>query len=285
MKKLGITTDCVCDLPEDFLKANDVGIVYFYITTDTGSFSDGYAITSENLLEYLEEGGVKAETFAPSAEEYRDFYEESLKQFDEIIHIAISSQIGISYGNAQSAVKLMGENGRRVTVIDSQHLSTGMGHMVLKAVEMRDSGSSATEIAEALNAMRDRISSTFITQNADHLYRNGRVSKFVKKLTGFLWIHPVLGIKKGRMVLKTVRIGQYEDAAMRYVRGELKRSAQIDRRRLFITHAGCSVKMIAQIKAEAERLCKFDEMIVTKASATVSSNCGPGTVGVLFVRK
>ena len=55
--------------------------------------------------------------------------------------------------------------------------------------------------------------------------------------------------------------------------------------RLFITHADCSVRTISKIKAEVEKLCRFDEVMVTKASATVSSNCGPETVGVLFVRR
>ncbi|MGN0692774.1 MAG: DegV family protein, partial [Oscillospiraceae bacterium] len=63
----------------------------------------------------------------------------------------------------------------------------------------------------------------------------------------------------------------------------LRRDGRINKKRLFITYAGCSVKTVSEISAEAEKLCKFDEVIITRASATVSSNCGPGTLGVLFV--
>lgn len=283
MKKTGITTDCVCDLPEEYLRANGIEVIYFYITTDTGIFRDGYEITSGNVLEYLENGRGKAKTNAPAPKEYREFFENALEQYDELIHISISSQISLSSQNATAAKGLMGEQGNRVTVIDSGHLSTGIGHMVIKAMELRDAGRSADEIVQAAENMKNKISTTFITQNAGYLYQNGRVSKTVKELCEFFMIHPVLTMKNGKMTLKMLKIGNYEKSVMRYIRRELRHSGKIDKRRLFITHAGCPVKMISRIREETEKLCKFDEVTVTKASATISSNCGPETVGVLFV--
>lgn len=285
MNKIGITTDCVCDLPEKYLKENNIEIVYFYITTATGRFRDGYEITSGNILEYLENGGEMSETNAPEPEEYKGFFERVLKNYDELIHISISSQTSMSYQNAAAARKLMGEDGKRVTVIDSGHLSTGMGHMVIKAVELKDSGKSVSEIAAAAKEMKSRISTTFITRNADYLYRNGRASKTVKKICSVFMLHPVLIMKNGKITLKTIRIGNYERAMMRYIKGELRHSNQIDQKRLFITHAGCMVKTISQIKAEVEKRCRFDEVTVTKASATISGNCGPESAGILFVYK
>lgn len=283
MKKTGITTDCVCDLPEEYLKANGIDVMYFYITTDTGRFRDGYAVTSSNILEYLQEGGQKAETAAPDPEEYREFFQNSLKHCDELVHISFTGHIGTSYHSATAALKLMGEDAQRVTIVDSQQLSTGMGYMVMRAVEMRDCGKPAAEIVEAVKGMRDRISTTFITRSAEYLYRNGRLSEKVEKLCRIFMLHPVLTLRDGRITLKSLRVGNYEAAVMRYIRSQLRHSRKIDKRRLFITHAGCPVKMIAEIKAQTQKLCAFEEVIVTRASATVSSNCGPGTVGVLFM--
>ena len=285
MKKTGITTDCVCDLPEKYLKANGIDVIHFYITTATGMFKDGYEITSGNILEYLENGGKKAETNAPAPKEYKDFFEKALKQYDELVHITISSQTSRSCQNAMAALELMGESGKKVTIIDSSHLSTGMGYIVMKAVELRDSGKSVSEITEAVEAMKHRISTTFIVKNADYLYRNGRAGKSLKRLSALFRLHPVLTLKKGKITLKKFKIGNYERSVMRYIEHELKHSRRIDKRRLFITHTDCTVKKISQIKAETEKLCRFDEVIVTKASATVSSNCGPETVGVMFVYK
>lgn len=285
MKKTGISTDCICDLPEDYLLANGIEVMHFYIHTSTGRFRDGDEITSGNILEYLENGGEVLSSNIPDPEEYKKFYEKMLKQYDEVIHIATSDKASLSFHNATESLSLLGEDSKRVTIIDSEHLSTGLGHMVLRAVALRDSGKSAAEIAEACAVMKTKISSTFIVPNADYLYRMGKVSKFVKNLSRALTLHPVLFLKDGKISVKSMRVGDYEKAVMRYVRSELKHGDKIDRKQLFITHAGCPPKIISQIKETADALCKFDEMTVTKASAAISSNCGPETVGVLFVYK
>ena len=282
--RIGITTDCVCDLPEDYLRANGVDLMYFYIITDTGRFKDGYGITSENILEYLEEGGEKAETDSPAPGEYRAFFEQQLKKYDEVIHIAASAYVGQSCAHARAAVQAMRDEGKRVTIVDSGNLSTGLGLMVMRAVELRDSGCPAAEIADAIERMKPRVSTTFITHSVDFLARNGRVGPKVSKLCRMLKLHPVMTLKDGKLKLHGLKVGHDEKAIMRYVRGELKRAGQIDKKRLFITHAGCTVRMIAQIRAEAERRCRFEEVMVTRTSATVSGNCGPGTVGVLYIR-
>lgn len=284
MKKIGITTDCVCDLPEEYMKVNDVGIVYFYITTSTGRFRDGYEIDSANLIEYLESGGKKAETNAPAPEEYKSFFEKQLKKYDEIIHISISDKVSASYQNAVKAAEIMGEEGKRVHVVDSQHLSTGMGHIVINAVNMRDAGSTVSEILDGAEQLKRRVSTSFIAKNADYLYRNGRVSKTVRDICDTFMVHPVLTLKNGRMVLKTVQIGNYDNSIKRYIKRELRHGKHIDKQRLFITHVGCTVKMIADAKAEISKHCEFEEIIATKASATISSNCGEGTLGVLFIK-
>lgn len=285
MKRIGITADCVCDLPDEYLKVHDIDILYFYITTETGRFRDGFEITAGNILEYLENDGKWAKTNEPAPFEYKEFFGNSLKKYDEIIHISISSHVSGSCKNAAAALELMGDMKDRIHVIDSEHLSTGMGHMIIKAVEMRDGGSSSAEIIQELDRMKSKVSTSFITMSADYLYRNGRVDKRIRDLTVALRLHPVLCMKNGKMSLKGVRIGNYDKAVLRYVRSELKKHRKINRRRLFITHADCSVRTVAEVRAQAEKYCSFDEIVVTKASATVSGNCGPGAIGVLFVNE
>lgn len=169
------------------------------------------------------------------------------------------------------------------TDFNSGSISTGLGHMVLLAVTLRGNGKSAAEIIEACDFMRSKISSSFIVPNANYLQRMGYASRGIRDLCNLLKIHPVLCTKNGKLTVKTFLVGSYEKAVMRYIRGELKHSKKIDKRQLFITHAGCLGKTLAQVKAEVDNLCKFDRVTVTKASAVISSCCGPETVGVLFV--
>ncbi len=283
MSVIGISTDCVCDLPEEYLSRNKIGIIYFYIITNTGRFQDVHEITSENMLEYLESKGNEVLTVAPKVDEYCKFFRTGLSMYDEVIHICVSRHISQSYENANQAVEKLQELGKRVHVVDSGHLSTGLGHMVIKAVDLKAQGRGIDGILAGLERMKQSISTSFITVNADYLYLNKRVSKWVRDICRYLTLHPVLTMKDGRITLKKVFIGNYEKAALRYVRGEVKRNEGINKKRAFITHVGCSVRFIGEVKAEVEKFCHFEEVISTKASATISGNCGMGTFGILYV--
>jgi len=284
-QKVGIVAECVCDLPKSYLTEHNIDIVYFLIETDGGVFTDTDEITAENILGYMQSGGIKSKSSAPEPEVYKKIFEKNLKKYDEIILVAISSGISLSCANAEKAVSEMGEMGKRVHIFDSAHLSTGLGHMVMKAAESAESGLSAKEIISELEELRGRVSTSFITENVDFLYRSGKVSEKIKKICSAFNIHPVLAMKNGALTLKSVGIGRYEKACARYIRSELKNSDKIDKKIAFLTYAGCSVKMLDRIKKEIGGKCRFEKLVQTKASATVSSNCGPNSFGVLFIRK
>ena len=283
-QKVGIVADCVCDLPRGYIRKHKIELVYFLIETDNGVFSDTDEITDRNILSYMESGGVKSQSFAPSPEVYRTVFENALKNYDEIILLTVSSAISNSYINASEAATAMEEDGKRVHIWDSEHLSTGLGHLVVHAVKLAEAGKTAEEILKELEALKPRVSTTFITMNADYLCRTGRVSKKVMKLCQTFHIHPVLAMKKGFITLHSVGWGDYWKSCLRYIRKELRHPEQIDKTRIFITHAGCSAAMIEKIKEEVQQRCPAEQVIVTKASATVSSNCGPNTFGILYVR-
>lgn len=287
MKRIGITVDCVCDLPEKYLEEHDIGVAFFYITTSTGMFRDGYEITSENILEYMENGGGKSDTNPPSPKEYMTVFSSALERYDEVVHFSLSEKIDSTTHNAKVALGLMGEKGKQVTVIDTEYSSSGMGPMIMNAVEMRDGGSSVAEIVEASEAMKSRIFSSYMTPNMEYVFINSRIQKQIRAVCGFLGIYPVLTIKKGSITLKEflLGMGDYENAVLRFVRKALRNSDKIDKRRLFITHAGCTVRLLARVREEVDKQCSFEEVIVTKASATIASHCGPGTIGIQFVRR
>lgn len=283
-RKVGIVAECVCDLPKSYLAEHNIDIVYFLIETDSGVFTDTDEITEENILRYMQSGGEKSLSSAPEPNAYKKIFEANLKKYDEIILVAISSKISLSCKNAEKAISEMGEDGKRIHIFDSAHLSTGLGLMIMKAAELAEKGSSVKEIVASLEELRDRVSTSFIVVNADYLCRSGKVSEKVKKLCGLLGIHPILAMKDGKLTVKSVCFGDYEKASLRYIRRELKNPGQIDKRIAFLTSAGCSVKKLERIRNEINGKCRFDSLIQTKASATVSSNCGPGSFGILFIR-
>lgn len=284
-QKVKIIAECVCDLPRTWLKEHNIDIVYFTIETDRGVFSDTNEITSENIISYMQAGGKKAHSSAPHPDVYRETFEKNLAEFDEVILVSISSGVSMSCENADKAVEQLGEKGRRVHVFDSGHLSTGLGHLVIKASEMAEKGCSASEILAALETLKNKVSTSFIAENADYLYMNGKVSEKVKKICSAFDIHPILAMKNGELTLKSITRGNYRKACKRYIRKTLRKAKSIETGTAFITHVGCSTKMIEWIKNEVSKNCSFENLIVTKASATISSNCGPNTFGVLFIEK
>lgn len=284
-QKVKIVAECVCDLPSGWLNTHNVDILYFRVETDSGVFFDTREISSDNVISYMLADGKKAHSSAPEPYVYKDAFEKNLAEYDDVILVAISSKISLSCENASKAAEQLGENSKRVHVFDSGHLSSGLGHLVMKAVEMAENGHSASEILSALESLKNRVSTSFIAESVDYLYRNGKVSERVKKICSSFNIHPIMVMKNGEITLKSVTNGDYRKACKRYIRKALSKTKSIDKKTAFITQAGCNANMIEWIKAEVSKNCDFEDLIVTKASATITSNCGPNSFGVFFIKE
>lgn len=282
---IGISAESVVDLPRNLIETYDINIIHFYVTTETGTFRDVDEISSNNVVEYYRKGGSALVTSEASVEEYMDFFRMCLERCGELIHICISSSASDAFSRACEAREKLGLVSDRIKIVDSESLSTGIGHLAIIAASMRDEGKRSDEIIDALTEKREHLSVSFISKSPEQMFRNGRMSKAAKRICTFLRVHPVFALKKGKIVLNGLGFGNMERATKRYVRKVLRNRSAIETDRLFITHAGCSLGQIAEIKKEVAKILTFDDIIVTEASATVSGNSGEGTVGLLYMRK
>lgn len=280
-RKIAITADCICDLPEEWLHKLDINLMYCYVHTKEGRFCDITEIYSESLLDYLKiEGNYAHSSTAPPAE-YEYFFADALQKAEHVIHITASTDLSGAYPYALQASKSFDN----VTVFDSHHISSGHGFMVLFAAVMAENGKGVEEICNSLKGLRNRICSNFLVPSTDTLCRNGKVSTIVDKLCRGLNLHPVLYMSQNKLKLWKIEVGNMQRVNRNYVKQLLHHSKNIDSRLLFLTYAGCSVRQLDEIIAEVDRYIKFDQIILQKASATVSSNCGVGTYGLMFFRK
>lgn len=285
MSTIAITTECVCDLPFSMLNEMRIESIYFNIQTDKGLFQDTTEISERNILEYMAGGEKKAHSYEPAVEDYVQMFRRNLEKYQEVLHICISAQISSAYAHAVMAKESMKEEGAKIHIFDSKHLSSGMGILVYKAAMLRDEGKNIFQIKEALADLQKRISTTFVTRNADYLYYNGKVKKSVRNLCHRFSIHPILYMKNGKLCLKSVVIGNYDKACLRYVNGQLRQNKDIDTELAFVTHAGCSQARLSNIKDQIKKYIEFEQLYLKTASATVSCNCGPDCFGVLFLRR
>ena len=280
-RKIAVTADCICDLPKELLERFHIRLMYCYVHTGEGRFCDLFEISSDSLLTYLQKEGNHSHSSTAAPSEYEYFFAETLKEAEHVIHITATADLSGAYPNATQAAKTFDN----VTVIDSAHISSGHGLMVLYAAKLAEEGRNVDEICEALDGFRERVFSNFLVPSTATLYRNGKVSGTVHRLCAALNLHPVLSMSRNRLKLWSIESGSMHRVVRQYIKKLFRHSRQIDTRVLFVTYAGCSVKEIDEIVEIAEKYIHFDQVILQKASATVSSNCGVGTFGLMFVRK
>lgn len=280
-RKVAITADCICDLPKDLLERFHIRLMYCYVHTKEGRFCDLFEISSDSLLAYLETEGNEAHSSTAAPSEYEYFFAEALAEAEHVLHITATADLSGAYPNASQAAGSFDN----VTILDSGHISSGHGLVVLYAAMLAEEGKTVPEICMALEAYRERVFSNFLVPGTATLHRCGKVSGAVHRLCTVLNLHPVLAMSKNKLGLWRIETGNMHQATMQYVKKLFRHSAQIDSRLLFVTYAGCSVSQIDEILAVVERYIKFDKIVLQKASATVSSNCGIGTFGLMFVKK
>jgi len=280
-RKVRITTDCVCDLPAEWLERFDIMSMYYYVYTKEGRFCDVSEISSDNLLKYLEKEENSVHSAPASVEEYESFFAGALRDAEKVVHISMASRSSEGYEKASMAA----DGFDNVTVVDSGHLSSGMGIMVMYAAKMAQDGHSVEEICNTLTELKEKVSTTFIVATPDNLYRNGRMSKGVRDLCHAMNLHPVLQLAQNKIKLKGIIVGKQDRAYKKYIKEQLKDRKKIDTSILFLTYAGCSVKQLKEIQKEVNKYVNFEYIQLQKASATISSNCGIGAFGLLFMKE
>lgn len=277
-----VTTDCVSDLTVELREKYRIPIMHYYVQTQEARFQDTAEITSDNLIEYIEVEKKKAYSGCASAEEYRVFFEKQRAGTDrKIIHICMARHASDAYEVASAAASQM----EGVYVVDSGHLSGGMGLMVVIAADMAQRGAPCEVILEETERLRGKISSSFIVNSTECLYRNGKIAKSVYSLCERFSLHPIIQLKKSQMRVTGICLGKPERFARKYLRKMLRNRKEIVRDMAFLITAGCPFEFQQFLRKEVEKRVSFQKVYVNIASATISCNCGSGAFGVLFLRK
>ena len=275
-----VTTDSVCDLPESLIKELGVSVCPYYVCTEEGRFLDGLELQPDELLAHLAQG-KKGESRPPEVEDYERFFAEKLTEAQNVIHISMAKHVSTGYQNALEAAKSF----NNVTVVNSGHLSSSMGLSVLWAARLAEDHAGKAEIVAAVERMERFISSAFIINSTHMMCQAGRISKRIQVLCDALLLHPILVLRKSKMVVGSMEIGDFLRIAKKYVKKVLQETRSIDRRVLFITYSGLDEKKLQYIQDLVRQHCAFERVYLQKASSAIASNCGPGSFGLMFMRK
>jgi len=279
-RSIMVTTDSVCDLPESLRREFGISLCSYYVRTEQGRFLDEVELKADELLVHIADGksGVSE---PPEVEDYESFFAEKLIEAQNVIHITMAKHVSQGYQNAVEAAKSF-EN---VTVLDSGHLSSGMGLVVLYAASLAENHATKEEIVATVKNLQRTISSAFIIDSTHMLRRAGRISRRVQILCDALLLHPVLKLRHSKMVVEGIKMGGFMRVARGYIRKVLMDVRHIDRRILFITYAGLDEQSLQYIQDQVRQYCSFERVYLQKASSAIASNCGPGSFGLLFIKR
>lgn len=276
-----ITTDSTCDLSPEQLKAHNIELFPMCISMGNQCLRDGIEITPDDIYAHVDAGGDICTTSALNIADYADRFSVLSKEYDAVIHLNISAEFSSCYQNAVLAA----QDFDNVYVVDSRNLSTGHGHVVLRAAELAESGMSPQDIVDALNAFTPKVDASFILSRLDYIKKGGRCSSVVALGANLLHLRPCIEVVGGKMQVGKKYRGAFDKCVDQYVRDRLAHPETIEMSRIFITHSGVAESSLAAARKAVEECGNFQEILITRAGCTVSSHCGPGTIGVLFIRK
>ena len=281
MLKVKITCDSTCDLTPELYARYGVSVIPLCVALGDRLCRDGEDIAPEELFSYVEETGKLPTTSAISVGEYANFFRPLVANGYEIVHINLSSSLSSSHQNARIAAQAVGN----VSVVDSQSLSTGSGHLVILAAELASAGYDGAYIAKALNDMKGHLDVSFVLQTLDYLHKGGRCNGIARFGANMLKLRPEIIMENGTLHVGKLYRGSMEKSILDYVRGRLEGVGQVNYDRIFVTHSGVPREIVDQVIALVKELHPFEEVIETIAGSTISCHCGPCCLGVLFFRK
>lgn len=279
--KIKILSDSTCDLTAELLQQHDITLAPLTVVKGNDQFKDGVTITPAEIFAHVAAGGDLCSTSAISIGEYTDQFERYTKDYDGIIHINLGSGFSSCYQNACLAA----DEFDNVHCIDSCNLSTGQGFVVLEACRLANELDDLDAIADALSTYAKNVESSFVVEKLDYLVKGGRCSSAAAMGANLLNLKPCIEVKDGKMsVVKKYR-GSFDKCLTSYIKDRLENRQDVDCTNAFLVQTEVSEEAVNAARGALNTYGKFDNVYDAIAGSTISCHCGPGTLGVIFVRK
>lgn len=282
MKKVTIITDSTSDLSKELLERYQIGRFSLHVHLGEKSYLDGVDITPDEIYAWSDANEATPKTSTPSPAEAIETLEKYLEEDNEIICFCLSAQMSGCMNVMRLAAESL-EAEDRIFVVDSKNLSTGIGLQIIEAAILAQQGMSAAEIVEKITALQPKVRASFVVDTLTYLHRGGRCSGVAALAGSVLKLHPSIVVEDGAMHPSKKYRGKMERVILEYVKDMTPALLNAKKDRVFLTHSGCDQAVIDAVKEQLEALNYFEEILITRAGCVITSHCGPGTLGVLFI--
>ncbi|NLL94023.1 MAG: DegV family protein [Clostridiales bacterium] len=282
MGKIKIIADSTCDLGEELIKKYDITVLPLSIVLGDEAYQDIVEISPDEIYAWSDKNNTTPKTSSPTIQQVISTFKPIINDGDEIIAFSISEDMSTTANVMRlAAAELEAED--KVTVIDSMNLSTGIALQIIKAWEMVEEGMSREYIEKSIKELQPLVRASFVADTLTYLHRGGRCSATAALFGNALQLKPKIVVENGKMEAANKYRGKQDKVILKYVKDMESDIHNADSSRVFITHSGCDDKVIQAVYDYLKELGVFEEILITRAGGVISSHCGYGTLGVLYI--
>ncbi len=279
MRKVKIVTDSTADLPQSLRQERGIDMAPLHIILGDETFPDDGSHGNAELFTFADTHNMLPKSAAVNEYQFTELFTKWLDADYDIFFMGISSKLSATMQSAVNAANAL--DTERISIVDSLSLSTGTGLQVLEACDLADQGAGLKEIVEHALSIRNKVQASFVVDTLKYLYMGGRCSRAASIVGSRLQIKPMLELIDGEIVPGVKFRGSHH--VEKYYHHIMAEPEKIDPKRIFVTH--CLSEHAEELKQSIEQDHGFKNVMITVASPTISVHCGPGTIGILYIRK
>ena len=284
MKKVAIVTDSNAGIRQKEAKELGIFVLPMPFTIDDQTYYEDINLTHEEFFE-KQLSGAEIFTSQPVVGNVKELWDQILNDYDEIVHIPMSS--GLS-GSCQTAIMLAQEYDNRVFVVDSQRISVTQKYDVIDAKRLADQGKSGQEICDILTENKLNASIYITVNTLDYLKKGGRITPAAALLGGMLKIKPILQIQGEKLdsFAKTRTMARGTKIMKEAIAKDIKERFDDDYHNVHICVAYTYDEAPAlELKKELEELYPGENIICDPLSLSVSCHIGPHSLAIAICKK
>ena len=285
MKKYKLLVDSSCDIPVDFYAKHNVGVTDLVVNINERTYRDRVDITSEEILKIYKEQKILPKTSALNIVDLQEIFKENLKDYEHIFYLPISSEISSLYNNARLAANNFDG---RVTVLDSEQLSSGIALEVIGLVKDIENNESVETIINNFENKKKLIKMSFVVDTLEFLHKGGRCSGLMFLLGNKFHLHPIIKLANKKMSVATISRGKGIERGIGDLCKEFKN--QLDKGNIDLEYPIFVPNVISphgvkEVKRQIEGLVGDKIIFPVDASGIICCHCGENTCGLAYMLK
>ena len=279
-KKIAVVTDSNSGITQAKAKEMGVYVLPMPFMIDSKEYFEDINLTIEEFFEKLK-GDCNISTSQPSPLSMTDLWDKILEEYDEIVHIPMSS--GLS-GACQTAIMLSDDYDGKVQVVNNQRISVTQEQSVRDALELVKAGKSAEEIKEILENRKFESSIYIMLDTLTYLKKGGRITPAAAALGNLLKLKPVLQIQGEKLdaFAKARTIKQAKATMLDAIQKDFKErfnNDEDDDMGLFIAHTQ-NYDAAVEFREEVLKVFPGKDIEIADLSLSVSCHIGPGALAL-----